>query len=447
MKTRTAKTPAAQAKANSPFFGGRGDFFVQRKAEVDSKGNYTGNYVFDPGHDGLNADFFNKVKKDVKDGVLDDAEIKALRADAIDRNGTVEHAEQLLMAAMRNSVNVKKMQGYKSGGLTIPMSDIKQADEDYLTNFGSEKNPIDDLAYAGRLVASMVGVSNEKVTDIAKEFKEKAEGLIEKYASKQFSDQAAMLIIYCEDDPTVPLDQAIDAMLSGAADNTPGDRVMAGIVYALARKSGHPMAPRILSGALKIDALIPDVFKRIVGDFDAYYQYGGDADVLKADTVYVPTNLDIFDLPQRAVLIHELTHAADDVAATGKTTKQEDSLKLETHGYKEQGRYVMDQVLGDPLLVNTATKYVDGSTLYYWSMVAAAKDDTSKYEAVLVKINTTKPMTKTAAEIKKDLGTSAANLDTKVRTELVNYRTASGAHSYSAGTTTIGGPESHYFHP
>src|SRR5579872_5967316 len=186
MKAHSSKTPAAQAKANSPFFGGGAPFFIQRKAETDAKGNYTGNYIFNPGHDGLNAGFFNKVQKDVKDGVLDDAEIKDLRADAIDRNGTVEHAELLLMAAMRNSVNVKKMQGYTGGGgLSIPMSDIKQADEDHLTNFGVEQNPIDITAYTLRVLASLFGLSKEKVADIASELDSKATDLIHKYAGKQ----------------------------------------------------------------------------------------------------------------------------------------------------------------------------------------------------------------------------------------------------------------------
>jgi hypothetical protein len=450
MKTRTSKTPAAQAKANSPFFGGQGSFFIQRKAETDSKGNYTGNYIFNPGHDGLDAGFFNKVKKDVRAGVLDDAGIRALRADAIDRNGTVEHAELLLMAAMRNSVNVKRMQGHTTGSLIIPMSDIQQTDEDYLTNFGVEQDPIDTTAYTLRILASLFGLSKEKATDIASELDTRATDLIHKYAGKQFSDQADKLIVYAESDPFVPWDELIDAMLNGAADSTPGDRIMAGTVYAIARKAGNSQAPRIRSGALKIDALIPSVFKRIVGDSGAYYQYTADADVLKADTLYIKTDLDIFKLSAQALVIHELTHAADDAAAAGTTTKQADSLTLETHAYKEQGRYTMDQVLATPAatgLVDQAADYTSGSTLYYWSMVAAAKDDVSKYETVLVTINTHKPMKKTAADVKKDLSTSAADLDKKVRTELVNYRTASGTSSYSAGTTSIGGPAGHYFHP
>ena len=92
---------------------------IQRKAETNLSGNYTGNYVFNPGFDGLDRNFFNKVKRAVADGSLSDADITALRKDAIDRNGTVEHAELLLMAAMRNPTNVTAMKSHTSGTLVI----------------------------------------------------------------------------------------------------------------------------------------------------------------------------------------------------------------------------------------------------------------------------------------------------------------------------------------
>ncbi len=225
----------------------------------------------------MNAGFFNKVKKDVADGVFETiTKIKTLRADAIGRNGTVMHAEQLLMAAMRNPVNVTRMKAYTGGSLVIPMSDIKEADKNYLTNFGVEKNPLDTSAYIARVLASVFGLSKEKVADILTEYDNKAAELIHKYAGKQFSDQADRLIIYCEDKPVVPWDDVIGAMLNGAADSTEGDRIMAGTVYALASKAGHSTAPRIRSGQLKIDALVPSVYERIAGDGEASYQYSTD---------------------------------------------------------------------------------------------------------------------------------------------------------------------------
>jgi hypothetical protein len=109
---------------------------IKRVAERDATGTrYTGNYIFNPGHDGLNSGFFNMVKRFVGDGSLSDTEIRTLRRNAIDRNGSVLHAELLLMAAMRNPVNVPLLQAHRGGSLILPMSNILNADKDYVINF------------------------------------------------------------------------------------------------------------------------------------------------------------------------------------------------------------------------------------------------------------------------------------------------------------------------
>ncbi len=124
----------------------------------------------------------------------------------------------------------------------------------------------------------------------------------------------------------------------------------------------------------------------------------------------IKTDLDIFRLRSQALVIHELTHAADDFAATGSTSTKEDSLKLETHAYKEQGRYVMDQIMTQPTgsgpgYLNAASQYVHDNPLYYWSMVAAAKGDVTKYEATLVSIKyVNAPMTKNRRRCKSGPG-------------------------------------------
>jgi hypothetical protein len=431
-----------------PFFGGSP--VIMKKAETDLAGNYTGNYIFNPGHDGLDWSFFMKVKKYVSKGVLDDAAIGVLRADALARNGSVLHAELLLMAAMRNPGNVTKMQAYSGGGLRIPMSQINKSDEDYLTNFGRDQFPTDILALDLRLLAASFGLSAEKPEDVQQVLDTKAEGYIRQYAGKQFSDQADQLLVSASfSNPVVPLAEILAAMLNGASDSTPGDRIMAGIIYDVAKKAGHPMAVNILSGVLKVDALIPSVYHRIASG-EASYMVSTDQDVLKADTIYVPTSLNTFNLADRALIIHELTHAADDLGAS--RTSQVDSLTLETHAYKEQGRYMMDQILAEPVghgigFTNTAAAYTKTSPLYYYSMVAAAKEDVSKYEAVLIAINSNAPMSMNAAAVKADLAMTATVLDTRVRAELVAYRNAKGQQLYSPGTTRVDGPKGQYFHP
>ncbi|HZL09130.1 MAG TPA: DUF4157 domain-containing protein [Prolixibacteraceae bacterium] len=421
---------------------------IRRDAEVNAAGNYTGNYIFNPGHDGLNSSFFNRVKRNVDDGTLDDVEITALRTDAIARNGTIMHVELLLMAAMRNPVNVTLMQAHRTGSLIIPMNQISRADQDYLTNFGREEFPVDIAMLNLRLLAATLGISNERFEDVAQELSIAAEHQIMQNAGTQFADQAQKLVINAEfSEPRIPLSNILMAMLNGASDSTSGDKVMAGTVYAVAQKANHPTASQILSGALKVDALIPSVYQRIIGGGDAAYVYSTDTNVLKSDTLYVPTSLDIFALDSRALIIHELTHAADDFATVGR--QQIDSLRLETHAYKEQGKYMMDQILADLTAVgniSTASSYSHSGPLFYWSMVAAAKDDTARYSNVLVTINAAAPMSKPEANIRTDLGLSAATINARVRTELLAFTNSSGQHLYQAGTTNVEGRAGHYFH-
>jgi hypothetical protein len=421
---------------------------IQKKPETDAKGNFTGNFIFDPGHDGLDGSFFNKVKKAVSTGTLGDNEIKALRADAIDRNGTVMQVEMLLMAAMRNPANVSQMQAYTHGTLIVPMNRISKTDEDYVADFGREGMPLDVIALEGRKILAILGISGEKPDDVDNLISGNAQDHILQYAGKQFEDQANKLIVSGPSNPEVPLTEILLAMLNGSSDSTPGDRVMAGTVYDIAKKANHPMAPKILSGALKVDALIPSVYQRVAGG-EASYQYSAD-DKLKGDTIYIPTSIDTFNLADRALVIHELTHAADDFAATG--AGQVDSLKLETHAYKEQGKYMMEEILALPVaertgFLNTAADYTKKSKLYYMSMVAAAKDNVSRYETILVDINTHAPMSMTASAVKADLGLSAAVLENSVRTELLKYKDAKGKQLYKADTTTVDGPGGQYFHP
>ena len=72
-------------------------------------------------------------------------------------------------------------------------------------------------------------------------------------------------------------------MLAAASDDTPGDRAMAAIVYAVAAVAGHPMAPMLRTGGVQVDqvASLPR------GEFAGYRATAGAAGT-KGDTVMVP---------------------------------------------------------------------------------------------------------------------------------------------------------------
>ena len=421
---------------------------VKRVAEKDATGTrYTGNYIFNPGHDGLSSGFFNKIKRFVANGTLSDTEIRALRKDAIDRNGSVLHAELLLMAAMRNPVNVALMQAHRGGSLILSMSNILQADKDYVINFDRAQLPPELANPLLRLALAALGLSGETAAEAWESMNRTAEKRIEEIAGKQFGNQAAKLIVSAGfDKPEIPLTEVLTAMINSAADSTPGDQIIAGIVYVVARRYGHSTVPHLLNGTIKVDALIPSVYQRLLGGGEASYVYSTDEDVRKANTIYVPTSVDILALDERALIIHELTHAEDDLSrpAEGLT----DSLALESRAYVAQGRYMLDEIIAAapaPGLVSTASAYVNLGNLYYWSMLLAAKQNTIRYEATFLNVCTTAPASRNQANVKTDLALTDAAISTNIRTALLALRSPGGQQLYFQGNTRLGGGSGHYF--
>lgn len=421
---------------------------VKRVAEKDATGTrYTGNYIFNPGHDGLNSSFFNMVKRFVTDGSLSDAEIRALRKDAIDRNGSILHAELLLMAAMRNPVNVPLMQAHRGGSLILSMNNILEADKTYVINFDRAEVPPELANPLIRLAFALLGLSGETVTEAAAAMDRAAEKRILEIGGKQFAGQANKLTISAGfTNPVVPLHEVLTAMVNAAADSTPGDQIMAGTAYVVARRFGHSTAPYLLSGRLKVDALVPSVYQRLLISGDATYSYSTDEDVRKANTLYLPTDADIFDLDTRALIIHELTHAEDDM--NRPTEQLADSLDLESRAYVAQGRHLLEEIIAAapaPGFVTTASGYVNFGPLFYWSMLLAAKRDTARYEAIFINVCTSAPASKNQGAVRTDLSLSESSISANIRAALLAYRSPGGQQIYTPGNTRLGGGSGHYF--
>jgi hypothetical protein len=235
-------------------------------------------------------------------------------------------------------------------------------------------------------------------------------------------------------------------MVNAAADSTPGDQVMAGSVYLVARRFGHSTAPQILNGTIKVDAVIPSVYRRLLGSGEAGYSYSTDQDIRKANMLYTPTDLDIFQLDHRALIIHELTHAEDDLSRS--TEQQVDSLDLESRAYVAQGRHMLEEIILSapaPGFVTTASGYVNLGPLYYWSMLLAAKRDTTRYESIFINICTSAPASKTQASVRTDLALTEVAISANIRAALLALRSPYGQAVYTAGNTRLGGGSGHYF--
>ncbi len=421
---------------------------VKRIAEKDPTGTrFTGNYIFNPGHDGLNSGFFSMVKRFIADGSLADPEIRSLRKNAIDRNGSVLHAELLLMAAMRNPVNVALMQAHRGGSLILTMSNILQADKDYVINFDRGAVP-PDLAHPYlRLLTAALGLSGESLVDALAAMDRSSEQYILNVGGRQFNDHANKLIVSANfTNPVVPLFEIVEAMVNAAADSTPGDQVMAGSVYLVAKRFGHSTASQIRSGTIKVDALVPSAYRRLLGTGEAGYSYSTDQDIRKSNMMYVPTDIDIFQLSHRALIIHELTHAEDDLSRS--TEQQVDSLDLENRAYVAQGRHMMEEIiLGAPApgFVTSASTYVNLGPLYYWYMLLAAKRNTARYETIFTNLCTVPPASKTLASVRTDLALSEVTINANIRAALLALRSPGGQALYSAGNTRLGGGSGHYF--
>ncbi len=415
---------------------------LQREAETDPRGNYTGNYIFRPNP------FFRRVKRDIADGPLTQDEIEALRLYALARNGTVQHVEILLMAAMRNAANATLLRTHSGGNFTLPMSSIAAADRAFVLNVGREAVPAEITLLQMRRFMAQAGLSAERVAELTQEIDDLAAAQITAHGEPSFTEQAERLSVYLFDPPLSPA-IVLRAMLNAAADSTSGDKIMAGTAYAVARNAGHPMATELLSGRLKVDALIPRVYRRLRGSGDASYQYSTDSDLATANTLYLPTSLNIFEITDRALIIHELTHAEDDLTTARETLRPE--IDLETRAYLAQARYVLDGIRAlavgtRPGLLTSASRQANSSPLFYWAFVRVAKGNTATYQSVLTEILTTAPTSQTNAQVAAALALPLATINRNLRTGILGIRGAGGRPLYSAARRTrLGGSSGHFF--
>ena len=417
---------------------------IRREAETDAAGNYTNNYIFRQ-----NA-FFRRVRRAVSDGTLTDDEIGELKADAIQRNGTVQHAELLLMAAMRNPVNVAMINAHSSGNLIISMTAISTADREHIMNVGREAVPLDIQLLRLRRHLAALGLSPEDTATLDSEIEIRVFEEIAAAGGNSFRSQADKIVVHLTSGSSVPPFEVLTAMLNAASDNTSGDKVMAGIAYMVAREYNHPMASRLLQGDLKVDALIPSVYRRLLGGGDAQYQYSTDNDLRKADTLYLPTNLDLFQITDKALIIHELTHAEDDFSS--QTDRRVNSIDLEMNAYRAQSKYIMDQIRALPSgsapgLVSSGSDLANSDPTHYWGYISAAKANVSTYTTVLNEILTSPPTSKTSGEVTADLGNSITVIDANLRNAITNMKDAGGRNLYNpASNTRLEGASGHFFH-
>ncbi|RDH93192.1 MAG: hypothetical protein DIZ77_00230 [endosymbiont of Seepiophila jonesi] len=397
---------------------------IQREIELDAANVPTGNYLFRVGS-GITAGFFRRIKRFVGDGALTDNELNALRIYALRARGSVTNAERLLTAAMLNPVNVPLLQAHRSGALSIVITTITDANRQHARDIGREQIPDAIMLQLWDAVTTL-GFDLERGLALLAEVDAAATREILQHAGPQFQTQAAALIAYMQMHTILAL-EVLGAMLNAASDSSSGDKVMAGIVYVIARKAGHATTGQIRNGQIKVDALIPRAYRRITsGDGSAaFYSSVGRADQDKGDTLYLPTNLNVASIDSRSLVIHELTHAADDAASGGITYQR--VLEFEARARTRQLQYTMDEILALPAAGRPAVireyRQSAASEWVQWALILATKGDTARYQEICTRILLQDPSV-SEANVVAALALSVADITTRLEdaiAELPNY--------------------------
>ncbi len=139
------------------------------------------------------------------------------------------------------------------------------------------------------------------------------------------------LVIGMAKQDKVSLKKVHAAMIAAASDSTEGDRLLAGAAYVIAMRAKLPGAADLLAGTIKVDEVSPSL---ITGT--AQYITTSTLD-RKGDTIYLPTSFDVTSIAYQGLLVHEMTHAAGDKAATSLTSVN--AFRFELDGYRAQARY------------------------------------------------------------------------------------------------------------
>lgn len=319
---------------------------VQRDFVRDATGTVIA-YEFRLGTE-LTQAFVDAARKLAADGTLDDADLTRLRNRALKERGTVSDHERLFLAGLMSAANVATLNSTASGAnFQFPIGSLTRARRDHINNLGRELPAVVQKEYQELWDALL----DMDATEILKQMSE-----VEKAAAKaivanagSFKKPAAALLKFAKSHG-ISASLVLTAMYNAASDSSRGDRIFAGTVYAIAAHAGHSMAGKLGNGSIKVDALTPSALAAVPGVTReiAGYVSVAQSTGMKGDTLYVNTDLDIYNLFHQSVVIHELQHAADDAAAPGGGTGINfvQRNQLEAKAYREQAKFILQGLDG-----------------------------------------------------------------------------------------------------
>jgi hypothetical protein len=396
---------------------------IQRDFINDAGGNPI-SYEFRVGME-LEPAFVGLARRLTRDGLVTDDDLRQLRSHALSRRGTLNDHERMFMAGLLDPTNVATFNGTGYGqNFQFPTSSITRARRDHVNNLDRAlpqpvQQEINDLTAAfGR--GDVIGFFKE-MNEV-----EAASARAILSGAGSFHSQARSLLTFIVAN-RISAANTLTAMIQGASDNSRGDRVLAGIVYAIGSHAGNASANRVAKGEIKVDALLPNALARVpgfTGNEEAAYVTAAQVGGAKGDTMYVKTDLDIENTFHRSVVIHELQHAQDDAAssATGPITF---SIKnqLEARAYRSQARYIYNQLNSQGAAAQTISATEIAGELngpLVVALVLEGKSNTAVNGPLFNLINQQVPAAQrlTTAQINAAFAESNAMLETRLLTQI-----------------------------
>ncbi|GAA4276787.1 hypothetical protein [Aquimarina mytili] len=356
------------------------------------------------------------------------------------------------MAAMRKQENIDVMLADKNKHLTLSMKKIPVIDRNHVVNVDRQVLSNKLLILRIKEFFTELGLTKLNLDDIKTDIIEMIISEMEKSNSKKFKNHVMELIMYLyggNKPPLVSGQEVLFAMINASSDSTKGDKVMAGKAYIIAKEYNHPMASKILNGSLKIDALIPRVYKRLIGRGKAGYVPSTRGELLKADTLYLPTNLSLDNLSHRALIIHELTHANEDFEVTLGKHKLVNEIDMEMRAYKAQVKYIIDHYVSKKSFSELAKVIVShkrSDPLFYWAYISVLKRNITTHKGFLDTISNAKKDRK-LLKIKSDLSKPLTEIDKKLRAGIINLTGRNRRKVYSKSKNILlEGNAGHFYH-
>jgi Domain of unknown function (DUF4157) len=378
----------------------------------------------------LTLPFAALAKRLAADGRIDDGDLRQLRDHALSLRVTVNDLERMFMAGLLDPANAAAVKGaaLKAGAsIVFPITSISTTRLQHVADLDRRGVPagvttaLSQSAAAFSSLQPIEGIRHWSDAETA------ASTEITAVTGNGLKREREALIAFAQAQG-VFLSGVLRAMLAAASDNSPTDRLFAGVVYAVAQADGHPMAGDVLAGRVKIDALAPQAFARLpglLGPEQALYVTAPQRSGLKGDTVYVQTTLDILSVLDRSTVIHELQHAQDDKAVAPPSPPRFPlKTQLELAGFRAQAAYVLRQmrgldVTGQMLMASQVTARTNALLLA--ALVLEGHSDPARYEPLLVMIFAAEQSAtfhKNAGEVKKLLGVPAAKFEAALLTDI-----------------------------